>query len=137
MIQLGYLNIKTKIGLEKNNKKSSEITNEINKFETKSDLITMQSKMDQILILIRSLYPNEGSHNSFTSKDIFELYKTKINQNISQSTVSTYLYRLFENKILTRTGTKKDYIYRLRKEKISEIPYYSILNERFITSKKI
>lgn len=100
-------------------------------------LTSLSSKKNQILVLIRSLYPeNRLSQNSFTSKDILELYHFHVGPNISQSTVSTYLYRLVKGDFLVRTGTKKDYTYRLKKEKIKEIPYYSIVEKKFLDIKR-
>ena len=121
-------NRKTKKPLERDYYK------QISESSQKNTTITsLSSKFDQIKVLIRSLYPdNQLSQISFTSKDILELYHFHVGPNISQSTVSTYLYRLVKIKFLVRAGNKKDYTYRLKKDRIKEIPYYSTKENKFL-----
>lgn len=86
------------------------------------------SKIEQVKILIRSLYPpNKDSNHQFTSKDIFSLGEELLGPLIlKQSTVSTYLKRLYEEKnILTRIGTKKDYTYTLKSSEFDNIYYFN------------
>jgi len=77
-------------------------------------------KIDRLKFLVRSKLP----HGWFNSKEAFILYKDVIEE-ISFSTVSTYLKRLTESEVLVRKGEKKNMIYRVNPKKRDIIPVYA------------
>jgi hypothetical protein len=51
--------------------------------------------------------------NTFTSSDIFNIYKKKYNETIKLSIISTYLARYWGKGKLTRTKRVREYVYNL------------------------
>lgn len=77
------------------------------------DIDSMTTK-DKLTYVIVSTLKNGW----FTSQDISDFYKEYFDSEISMSTISTYLNRLWEkgNGILDRSGNRTGYKYRLKTE---------------------
>ena len=76
------------------------------------------SIMDKLVILIKQI-----KYGWFTTKDIQELYQHEFQEEVKISTISTYLSRLFEEKILGRRGSRKRREFQLITEKIKQTPF--------------
>jgi predicted transcriptional regulator len=85
------------------------------------------SKIDKMKLLIRSTY----KYGWFSAKDIHSLYQEYLGE-ISASTVSTYLARLFSETILNRRGSKRDLEYMLNSHQLKKIPEYKFSKENNI-----
>jgi len=96
------------------------------KITTINDLIGA-SIIERVASIIRNHYP-EGDW--FTSNEVCELYEIIFKQGIKMSTVSTYLSRLADEKLLTRKGSVSQRLYSITKKllesfgelKVLEIP---------------
>jgi predicted transcriptional regulator len=90
------------------------------------DLISA-SKIESVASIIRNHYP-EGDW--FTSNEVCELYEIIFKEGIKMSTVSTYLSRLADEKLLNRKGNVSQRLYSITKKlleiygelKVLEIP---------------
>ncbi len=76
------------------------------------------SIMDKLLIIIK----RQMKYGWFTSRDIQEFYQAEYREEVKLSTISTYLSRMFEEKILDRRGSRRRREYRLITEKVEQIP---------------
>ena len=63
---------------------------------------------------VEDLIRNEFGMSPFSLSDIYKAYSLKYGQNISKSTLSTYLSRFVQNGLLERVGRRGRYIYKLR-----------------------
>ena len=96
------------------------------KINTVNDLIGA-SIIERVASIIRNHYP-EGDW--FTSNEVCELYEIIFKVGIKMSTVSTYLSRLADEKLLTRKGSVSQRLYSVTKKllesfgdiKVLEIP---------------
>ena len=96
------------------------------KITTVNDLIGA-SIIERVASIIRNHYP-EGDW--FTSNEVCELYEIIFKVGIKMSTVSTYLSRLADEKLLTRKGSVSQRLYSVTKKllesfgeiKVLEIP---------------
>jgi len=85
------------------------------------------SKIERVASIIRNHYP-EGDW--FTSNEVCELYEIIFKEGIKMSTVSTYLARLADEKLLNRKGNVSQRLYSVTKKllesfgelKVLEIP---------------
>ena len=97
------------------------------KITTINDLIGA-SIIERVASIIRNHYP-EGDY--FTSNEVCELYEIIFKEGIKMSTVSTYLSRLADEKLLTRKGSVSQRLYSITKKllesfgelKVLEIPH--------------
>jgi len=86
------------------------------------------SKIERVASIIRNHYP-EGDW--FTSNEVCELYEIIFREGIKMSTVSTYLSRLADEKLLNRKGNVSQRLYSVTKKllemfgevKVLEIPH--------------
>ncbi len=116
-------------------KKSKKIRKELQLQNSSTEkILSENSKIEQIKILIRSISKNPG--HWFTSKDILALYEQHIGEIISLSTVSTYLSRLEHQQILEKRGSKKDLEYCLKSSELELIPLYDLVEKKFISMNK-
>lgn len=76
------------------------------------------SIMDKLMILIKQI-----KYGWFTTKDIQDLYQNEYGGTVGISTISTYLSRLYAEKILDRRGSRKRREFQLITEKLKQIPY--------------
>ena len=67
------------------------------------------SKINKLQLIIKRKYPIGW----FTSQELMIAYEDILNEPIGLSTVSTYLYRLVEKRILLRSGSLAERKYRL------------------------
>ncbi|MCS7142680.1 MAG: hypothetical protein NZ920_02630 [Aigarchaeota archaeon] len=74
----------------------------------------MESKLTKVARIIEKYFPL----STFSSKDVMEAFINEYKENISLSTVSTYLARLTERKFLERTGSGGSLKYRLYRENV-------------------
>jgi len=85
------------------------------------------SKIERIASIIRNHYP-EGDR--FISNEVCELYEIIFREGVKMSTVSTYLSRLADEKMLNRKGSVSQRLYSVTKKllenygelKVLEIP---------------
>ncbi len=80
------------------------------------DSLSMKEKVEIVLL-------KYFKHGWFTSNDVQEQYTNLFKEELPLSTISTYLARIYEDgkqSILERTGTRKQYRYRLRTEKVKD-----------------
>jgi hypothetical protein len=85
------------------------------------------SKIERVASIVRNHYP-EGDW--FTSNEVCELYEIIFKEGIKMSTVSTYLARLADEKLLNRKGNVSQRLYSVTKKllesfgelKVLEIP---------------
>ena len=85
------------------------------------------SKIERVASIVRNHYP-EGDW--FTSNEVCELYEIIFKEGIKMSTVSTYLARLADEKLLNRKGNVSQRLYSITKKllesfgelKVLEIP---------------
>lgn len=75
---------------------------------TNDNIVTLTS-MQKIIEVIRI----KANNVWFTSKDVLALYLEKYHESIKQSTISTYLSRLYVNGYLERKGNRSCWQYRL------------------------
>ena len=91
-----------------------------------NDLLSA-SKIERVASIVRNHYP-EGDW--FTSNEVCELYEIIFKGGIKMSTVSTYLARLADEKLLNRKGNVSQRLYSVTKKllesfgelKVLEIP---------------
>jgi hypothetical protein len=76
------------------------------------------TKFEKILQTVKEHYPFQW----FTSTEVQLAYEEKFKEPISLSTVSTYLSRYWEQKILTREGSPASLRYRLNPEVLNSAP---------------
>ncbi|MFX1450805.1 MAG: hypothetical protein ACFFCM_08185 [Promethearchaeota archaeon] len=99
--------------------KKTDVDNYLGKTQENENLdLDNFSIMDKLMVIIKS----QMKYGWFTSKDIQEFYQGEYREDVKISTVSTYLSRMFEDKILDRRGSRKKREYRLITEKIEQIP---------------
>ncbi len=67
----------------------------------------------KVIEKVEDIVKNEFGSTVFTLSDIYRLYTLKYGENISKSTLSTYLNRLVEYGVLTREGRRGRYKYKL------------------------
>ena len=82
------------------------------------DLESLSMKEKVEIVLLKFF-----KHGWFTSNDVQEQYTNLFKEELPLSTISTYLARICEDggqSILERTGTRKQYRYRLRTEKVKD-----------------
>ena len=72
------------------------------------------NESSKVIDRVEDLVKNEFGLTIFTLSDIYRLYKLKYNDNVSKSTLSTYLNRLVEYGVLIREGRRGRYKYRLK-----------------------
>ncbi|MGQ9722562.1 MAG: hypothetical protein ACUVXA_14715 [Candidatus Jordarchaeum sp.] len=80
------------------------------------DSLSMREKVELVLLKF-------FRHGWFTSNDVQEQYTILFKAELPLSTISTYLSRIYEEgsqSILERTGTRKQYRYRLLAEKVKD-----------------
>lgn len=80
------------------------------------DSLSMKEKVE--IVLLKCF-----RHGWFTSNDVQEQYFNLFKEDVPLSTISTYLSRIYEDSresILERTGTRKQYRYRLRTERVRD-----------------
>lgn len=80
------------------------------------DSLSMKEKVEIVIL-------KYFKHGWFTSNDVQEQYTNLFKEELPLSTISTYLARIYEDgkqSILERTGTRKQYRYRLRTEKVKD-----------------
>ena len=95
-------------------------TGNISDFDLSDFDFTKLSKIERLKLLIRSFTKNDNQW--FGAKEILNLYKKYIDENIPHSTISTYLARLYKDNLLDRSGTRRDLEYSLRPEQMEKIP---------------
>lgn len=76
---------------------------------TENRSITDLSKFEKLQRVIERKFPIGG----FTSQELMIAYEDTLDEPIGLSTVSTYLYRLVEKKMLTRAGSSAGRKYKL------------------------
>ena len=110
MKQVGSIvqNLEEIIGINSRSVSSNNVQND-------EILVSDLSKIDQI----RHIIHNSIRFGWFNSKDIQELYAYQIGNNISLSTVSTYLSRLVNNSVLEKRGSRSQLEYRLSPSQIN------------------
>nr|MDO8080672.1 hypothetical protein [Candidatus Freyarchaeota archaeon] len=82
------------------------------------DLETLSMKEKLEIVLLKCF-----KHGWFTSNDVQEQYINLFKEEVPLSTMSTYLARIYDeskDSMLERTGTRKQYRYRLRTEKVKD-----------------
>jgi len=80
------------------------------------DNLSMREKVE--IVLLKCF-----KHGWFTSNDVQEQYINLFKESPPLSTMSTYLARIYDESkesMLERTGTRKQYRYRLRTEKVKD-----------------
>ncbi|MEM2134280.1 MAG: hypothetical protein QW261_00705 [Candidatus Jordarchaeaceae archaeon] len=80
------------------------------------DSLSMKEKVE--IVLLKCF-----KHGWFTSNDVHEQYTNLFREELPLSTISTYLARIFEDSeepILERSGTRKQYRYRLIAENVKD-----------------
>jgi len=70
------------------------------------------SKMDKIRLVVEKYFPIVW----FSSRDVQSMYEQDLKEPTSLSTVSTYLSRLVDQGILTRSGSSNNWRYRILTE---------------------
>ncbi|HIE36680.1 TPA: hypothetical protein EYP83_00805 [Candidatus Geothermarchaeota archaeon] len=70
--------------------------------------------LTNIIERVEDLIKSEFGLAIFTLSDIYKLYKLKFGDEISKSTLSTYLNRLVEYGMLHREGRRGRYKYRMK-----------------------
>ncbi|MHA1506451.1 MAG: hypothetical protein ACTSR0_04600 [Candidatus Asgardarchaeia archaeon] len=78
-----------------------------------SDELTIKKKIE-ILIL------KNFRRGWFTSRDVKEQYVMMYNEDVSISTISMCLRRMYDNRILDRRGSRAQRMYRLNVEKVRD-----------------
>jgi hypothetical protein len=71
------------------------------------------SKIDKLQLIIKRKFPIGW----FNSQELMIAYEDILNEPIGQSTVSTYLYRLVEKRVLIRSGSLAERKYKLARSK--------------------
>lgn len=66
-------------------------------------------KIDKILFLVRKHFPIIW----FSSRDVQLMFEQELKEPITLSTVSTYLSRLTERRVLTKSGISNNWRYRI------------------------
>ncbi|OLS26955.1 MAG: hypothetical protein HeimC3_06140 [Candidatus Heimdallarchaeota archaeon LC_3] len=130
------LNIETDNSKEKLSQETwlpQKITSDQKQRDLFEDTIEIEnlSKIEKMKLLIRSTY----KYGWFSAKDIHSLYQEYLGD-ISSSTVSTYLARLFSDEVLNRRGSKRDLEYMLNSKELKKIPEYKFLRENNILQLK-
>ena len=75
------------------------------------------SKIDKLQLIIKRKFPIGW----FSSQELMIAYEDVLNEPIGLSTVSTYLYRLVDKKVLMRSGSLAERKYRLiRNQNVDE-----------------
>ncbi|WXG40670.1 MAG: hypothetical protein WED07_07760 [Candidatus Freyarchaeum deiterrae] len=85
---------------------------------TYTDLDSLSLKEKVEIVLLKCF-----KHGWFTSNDVQEQYVNLFKEGLPLSTMSTYLARIYDESkesMLERTGTRKQYRYRLRTEKVKD-----------------
>jgi hypothetical protein len=82
---------------------------EINEEKSLSDF----SKFDKLQLIIKRKFPIGW----FNSQELMIAYEDILNEPIGLSTVSTYLYRLAEKRVLIRSGSLAERRYKLARSK--------------------
>ncbi|MHA2363727.1 MAG: hypothetical protein ACXAC7_07200 [Candidatus Hodarchaeales archaeon] len=85
------------------------------------------SKIDLVKLLFRSI--SQYDNQWFSAKEIMHLYKTYIDPEIPQSTISTYLARLHKDGLLKRRGSRRDLEYCMVIEEKVKIPLFRFSRE--------
>ncbi|UCE96843.1 MAG: hypothetical protein JSV51_04455 [Candidatus Bathyarchaeota archaeon] len=75
------------------------------------------SKFNKIKLIIEENFP----FSWFSSKEILEVFEKKFNEQISLSTVSTYLARMTDRGFITKRGSSYNREYRTRHRKMTEL----------------
>ncbi len=65
-------------------------------------------------------------HSWFDSKEVLELYRHYLDDEVPPSTISTYLGRLTKENVLERRGSRKNLHYRLKPSQLEIIPEIQI-----------
>jgi hypothetical protein len=76
---------------------------------TEDKSLSELSKIDKLQLIIKRKFPIGW----FTSQEMMIAYEDILNEPIGLSTVSTYLYRLVEKRVLLRSGSLAERKYRL------------------------
>ncbi len=74
----------------------------------KVNTLSNETSFGKLYNLIEKKFPI----GSFTSTDILETYEDELNMSIRLSTISTYLSRLEQKKLLTREWTTSGWLYK-------------------------
>ena len=65
-------------------------------------------------------------HGWFDSKEVLELYRHYLDDDVPPSTISTYLGRLTKENVLERRGSRTNLHYRLKPSQLEKIPEIQI-----------